>query len=64
MKDLGLEMFKMQCEIGYLQKRVEDFENGSVYTELIKQIGSLKAELDLYRRDSIKLDAIRGVLDV
>lgn len=58
-----LDLFLKDAKIAMLEKRVEELENGTVYTSLISEMGTLRLERDLYREDSIKLNTIRGMLE-
>lgn len=57
-----LDIYLMKSEIAYLRKRIEELENGSVYTGLINEISKLRVELDAYRLDSVKLEDVRRIL--
>lgn len=57
-----LDLFIMKSEIAYLKNRIEEFENGNVYTGLICEIASLRSELDSLRADSVKLEDVRRIL--
>lgn len=57
-----LDIYLMKSEIGYLRHRVEELENGSVYTGLIEEIGKLRVEIDVLKADSVKLEDVRRIL--
>jgi len=57
-----LDIYLMKSEIAYLRERIKELENGEVYTSLIKEIGSLRLELDTLRSDSVKLEDVRRIL--
>lgn len=59
---IDLDIFLMKSEIAYLRKRVEELENGTVYTGLINEISKLRVELDTCKAESVKLEDVRRIL--
>lgn len=59
---IDLDTFIMKSEIAYLRNRVEELENGTVYTGLIEEISALRVELDALKTDSVKLEDVRRIL--
>lgn len=55
--------FLLQAEVENLRKRIEQLENGEVYTSLIHEIATLRAENDSLRINSVKLEDVRRILD-
>lgn len=58
-----LDIYLMKSEIAYLRNRVDELENGTVYTGLIKEISELRVQLDQYRIDYVKLEDVRRLLE-
>lgn len=58
-----LDLFLKDAKIASLEKTIEGYENGEIYSSLIKEIGTLRAERDMYKEDSIKLGLIRGMIE-
>lgn len=57
-----LDIYLMKSEIAYLRKRIDELEDGTVYTGLINEISALRVEVDTLKNDSVKLEDIRRIL--
>lgn len=57
-----LDIFIMKSEIAYLRNRIEELENGEVYTSLIREISELRVRNEMLSADSVRLEDIRRII--
>lgn len=57
-----LDIYLMKSEIAYLRNRVEELENGTIYSRLIEEISELRVRNESLSADSTKLEDIRRII--